>query len=224
MPRKKNKECDTQGVTISISKGKSKKITTQDKKEDVKQAKELSRNHLIPTNSYRENVYNKFFNLLSKFNESNLNKYCLDEIQKLSLNIERGIFNYAVSKSTSQEWDYMFKYYYTNKATCLYMNLQPDKYVKNPDLINRLFNKEFTEFELAFLNSEQLYPSRYKELLDTYIEKLVETPELDIQGIFKCGKCKTYKTSYYQMQTRSADEPMTTFVTCHNCNNKWRFC
>lgn len=25
-------------------------------------------------------------------------------------------------------------------------------------------------------------------------------------------------------QTRSADEPMTTFVTCTNCGNKWKFC
>jgi len=26
---------------------------------------------------------------------------------------------------------------------------------------------------------------------------------------FQCGKCKQRKVSYYQMQTRSADEPMT---------------
>lgn len=25
-----------------------------------------------------------------------------------------------------------------------------------------------------------------------------------------------------QLQTRSADEPMTTFVTCVACNNKWK--
>jgi DNA-directed RNA polymerase subunit M/transcription elongation factor TFIIS len=38
---------------------------------------------------------------------------------------------------------------------------------------------------------------------------------------FVCGKCKSRKCSYYQLQTRSADEPMTTFVTCTNCNNRW---
>lgn len=31
---------------------------------------------------------------------------------------------------------------------------------------------------------------------------------------FQCGRCKNRQTSYYQMQTRSADEPMTTFVIC----------
>ncbi|KAJ4797782.1 Transcription elongation factor TFIIS [Rhynchospora pubera] len=41
---------------------------------------------------------------------------------------------------------------------------------------------------------------------------------------FKCGRCGQRKTTYYQLQTRSADEPMTTFVTCVNCNNHWKFC
>eukprot|EP00184_Porphyridium_aerugineum_P008654 CAMPEP_0184693756 /NCGR_PEP_ID=MMETSP0313-20130426/1913_1 /TAXON_ID=2792 /ORGANISM="Porphyridium aerugineum, Strain SAG 1380-2" /LENGTH=250 /DNA_ID=CAMNT_0027151919 /DNA_START=12 /DNA_END=764 /DNA_ORIENTATION=+ len=39
---------------------------------------------------------------------------------------------------------------------------------------------------------------------------------------FRCGKCRQRKCTYYQLQTRSADEPMTTFVTCVNCGNRWR--
>lgn len=41
---------------------------------------------------------------------------------------------------------------------------------------------------------------------------------------FRCGRCGQRKCTYYQLQTRSADEPMTTFVTCVNCNNHWKFC
>ncbi|PKA61788.1 hypothetical protein AXF42_Ash008619 [Apostasia shenzhenica] len=41
---------------------------------------------------------------------------------------------------------------------------------------------------------------------------------------FRCGRCGQRKCTYYQMQTRSADEPMTTFVTCVNCNHHWKFC
>ncbi|KLO08154.1 transcription elongation factor [Schizopora paradoxa] len=40
---------------------------------------------------------------------------------------------------------------------------------------------------------------------------------------FQCSRCKNWKTRYYQAQTRSADEPMTTFVTCTVCNNRWKF-
>lgn len=41
---------------------------------------------------------------------------------------------------------------------------------------------------------------------------------------FRCGRCGKRKCTYYQLQTRSADEPMTTFVTCVNCDNHWKFC
>lgn len=32
------------------------------------------------------------------------------------------------------------------------------------------------------------------------------------EGAYTCGKCKKSKTTYYQQQTRSADEPMTTYL------------
>jgi transcription elongation factor S-II len=50
-----------------------------------------------------------------------------------------------------------------------------------------------------------------------------KTKDDDYEGQFKCGKCKSKKTDYYQMQTRSADEPMTTYVTCKACGNRWKF-
>jgi DNA-directed RNA polymerase subunit M/transcription elongation factor TFIIS len=39
---------------------------------------------------------------------------------------------------------------------------------------------------------------------------------------FRCKRCKSNECSYYEMQTRSADEPMTTFVSCLSCGNRWR--
>ena len=41
-------------------------------------------------------------------------------------------------------------------------------------------------------------------------------------GMFTCGRCKSDQTTYYQLQTRSADEPMTTFVSCLECGNRWK--
>ena len=41
-------------------------------------------------------------------------------------------------------------------------------------------------------------------------------------GIFKCFKCQSNKTHFYQMQTRGADEPMTNFVNCLNCGKRWK--
>lgn len=43
------------------------------------------------------------------------------------------------------------------------------------------------------------------------------------EGVLECFKCNGKKTLSYQKQTRSADEPMTTFVTCVGCKNKWKY-
>ena len=42
-------------------------------------------------------------------------------------------------------------------------------------------------------------------------------------NLFRCHKCKKRECTYYQLQTRSADEPMTTFVQCRNCDRRWKF-
>ena len=42
-------------------------------------------------------------------------------------------------------------------------------------------------------------------------------------GFYKCPRCKGMKTDFYLMQTRSADEPMTTFANCFDCGNSWKF-
>ncbi|MGA1354731.1 MAG: hypothetical protein ACO32I_08185 [Candidatus Limnocylindrus sp.] len=41
-------------------------------------------------------------------------------------------------------------------------------------------------------------------------------------SMIQCRGCRQYKVTYYEMQTRSADEPMTCFCTCHNCGKKWK--
>lgn len=70
------------------------------------------------------------------------------------------------------------------------------------------------------------------EDLKSEIKRLEEKNLFNAQGAkeeraitdrFTCGKCKQKKVSYYQMQTRSADEPLTTFCTCENCGNRWKF-
>lgn len=69
-----------------------------------------------------------------------------------------------------------------------------------------------------------MYPERYVDIIQKHKNEqdLISADHVPDDGPFKCGKCKKNKTTYYQLQTRSADEPMTNFVKCHNCGNQWK--
>lgn len=114
---------------------------------------------------------------------------------------------------------------YRNKLRTFTMNLRNKK---NPELRDRLLTKQIAAEKFVKMTPNEMAP----ESLKKEIEKLHKQNLFDAQGAtekravtdrFTCGKCKHKKVSYYQMQTRSADEPLTTFCTCENCNNRWKF-
>lgn len=193
--------------------------------------KQSELNKLIPNHPTRKRVYEKFNILITN---NNLYKFSIDEIIKMAINLERGIFNYTISiypnKRINETWNDYFNNIYINRAVKIYNNLNPDSSLKNTTLLNRLLSKEINEFEISSFNSEQLFPERWKELTDKYLtninDDLPEQIKLEDRpdGLFKCGKCKSYKTEYNEKQTRSADEPTTKFCYCHNCGNRWKFC
>ena len=203
---------------------------------------EYEYDNFIPKNESREKIYKKFFKLIKEHvsereqeqeqehvsereQEQKQEQLSDNDIQKMALNIERGIYNFTIDNSVNAEWDIMFKHNYINKAVKIYSNLNPKSYLKNAQLLDRLLKKEFTEFDLARFTPDKLYPERANEIYRIYKEQTVEEiipPEPTNDGAHYCGKCKTHRTTYYQMQTRSADEPMTTFVQCA-CGNRWKY-
>jgi len=71
-----------------------------------------------------------------------------------------------------------------------------------------------------------LNPKRWKEMIQTLIDKKKAMySKASTASIFLyCSSCKKKtRCDFYQLQTRSADEPMTTFVTCLECDRKWKF-
>lgn len=114
---------------------------------------------------------------------------------------------------------------YRNKLRTFTMNLRNKR---NPELRGRLLDGVITPTAFIKMTPNEMAP----ETLKQEIEKLNKQNLFDAQGAtekravtdrFTCGKCKHKKVSYYQMQTRSADEPLTTFCTCENCGNRWKF-
>ena len=75
------------------------------------------------------------------------------------------------------------------------------------------------------MTPQELFPEYWKELIDEKYRKeklLYMIREVPKTTKFKCRRCKSRKTTYYELQTRSADEPMTTFITCLNCGKRWK--
>lgn len=114
---------------------------------------------------------------------------------------------------------------YRNKLRTFTMNLRNKK---NPELRDGLLTNKIKPSNFIKMTPNEMAP----ESLKKEIEKLHKQNLFDAQGAtekravtdrFTCGKCKHKKVSYYQMQTRSADEPLTTFCTCENCGNRWKF-
>jgi DNA-directed RNA polymerase subunit M/transcription elongation factor TFIIS len=167
-------------------------------------------------------------------------------------NIEKMVYKWAKDETKSQgdqpAWEnWFFRWRYRNKAVNLFQELTRTKEEKVqvllevvngqvamrlkvwPQLMYRLVvQKEFQSAELPFMKPEELWPdgpwakSLYKLKAKELERETFAAKDEDYDGMFKCRKCKSKKTTYYQMQTRSADEPMTTYVTCKSCGLKWK--
>jgi DNA-directed RNA polymerase subunit M/transcription elongation factor TFIIS len=162
---------------------------------------------------FRENVVKKF----SKYINSNIT----------CKNIETAILNYTIlecrSKKIIAKWDnYVFVSIYKNKLKSIWNNLINDK----TSLIEKLNSRDIKAKELKDMTHQEMYPEHWKVLLEEKMKRDTNKYQVDKRGAtseFKCKKCKQRECTYYQLQTRSADEPMTTFVTCLNCGNNWKF-
>lgn len=115
---------------------------------------------------------------------------------------------------------------YKMKARELKFNFADDK---NKDLRGHVLTRGLSAEDVVKMSSKELANAEVKEER-TKLHKhfLREAAAGSVQQAttdqFKCGKCKKRQCTYYQMQTRSADEPLTTFVQCVACGNRWRFC
>ena len=165
--------------------------------------------------SYRRQTFIKKFSLF-------LN---LEETDPIVLNAEKGIFNHVIKlcKENDQELKWSNKYFIENYAKNARKILANVSYTTNSkDLINKILTGEIESYVLVKLSHYEMYPDMWNKFYEINMDKATIKQEEISDGMFRCNKCKSMKTTYYQMQTRSADEPMTTFVTCMNCNTKWK--
>ena len=163
------------------------------------------------------------------------NNYCI--LLKSKLNdekksrlIEQSIYNetirYSTENNIKKTWkNNIFKSLYLSKMRSIYTNLNKDSYLKNKNFINKITDNKIDPRKVANLSNYDIFPEVWEELLSKMAEKDKLKYELKPEAMtdmFKCRKCGSRSCSYYEFQTRSADEPMTQFITCLECNNNWK--
>jgi transcription elongation factor S-II len=168
-------------------------------------------------------MYYKRQYCINKF--SNIFNLVIDD--PIVLNLEKGIFNetikYCKEKSIELKWsDINFSKKYSQLARKVLANIT---YTPNASEVKqKILENVWSAETIAAKTHQELHPDYYAEIKLKIMTKYINmNPEQEHDGFFKCGKCKSKKTTYTQAQTRSADEPMTTFVTCLNCNHRWKF-
>jgi len=157
-----------------------------------------------------------------------LNKIIEDE--KYAVKLEKAIYNSAINeakeKNVIRKWENKyFTCLYINKLRSIIKNISKDYSTFNQVLFDKIKNKEIKAVKLASMRHQEMNPEVWRKLIDAKIKRDKNATTMNMASStdeFFCYKCKTRKCTYYQLQTRSADEPMTTFVTCLNCGNRWK--
>jgi transcription elongation factor S-II len=162
-------------------------------------------------------------NVLIKLKE-NFGTLINDENESFYINLEKGIYNYAIKEANSKKiikkWDNIyFAQLYIDRLRSIFMNL------KNPLFQELIKTDELTPQTIAFMTHQEMNPERWRVLINNkmirdaskYVTNIAASTDM-----YTCKKCKSKKCTYYELQTRSADEPATIFVTCLDCGKHWK--
>jgi DNA-directed RNA polymerase subunit M/transcription elongation factor TFIIS len=147
----------------------------------------------------------------------------------ICINLEKNILNHSMDRAREineePAWDnHKYSSIYKQKFLQIQHNLK-----NSPVLKGWILDKKIKTKDVIEMRPEDLWPDGpyaktmedriIKEMRKQYVEREARD---NLVGLFTCARCKSKKTTYYQLQTRSADEPMTTFVTCLNCDRNWK--
>jgi DNA-directed RNA polymerase subunit M/transcription elongation factor TFIIS len=178
----------------------------------------------------KENVPNEDVpirkHVLAKIQQNFQTKLTAEQILNLEMCIYNGALKEAFRRNVVRSWNYpLFVHIYKMRTRQVISNFDQTSYVKNTDLFKNFHNGNLGFDTISMMNSYDMFPSKWKESFE--LQQLREKSELEgnksmATDQFLCTRCWKRECTYYEMQTRSADEPMTIFITCINCKKHWR--
>jgi len=161
-------------------------------------------------------------------NPDNFRKNVVDKLESIfddkrkCINLEKGVFNYAIKEANSRKiikkWENpYFAQIYVDRLRSIYLNL------KKPELLTMIKNDEITPQVLAFMTHQEMDHEHWRVMIERKIKRDASKFTTNVQAstdMFTCRKCKSKRSSYIELQTRSADEPATIFITCLDCGKQ----
>jgi len=165
--------------------------------------------------TFRGNIINKLSNLLEvKSND-------------IATNIENAIYEYSTNECKSKNYvvNWNNKYFvdiYIDRLRSVSINIKHNEGIKKLLVKNKLTPRDY-----VFMSHQEINPERWKKLIQEKTirdENKYNNKQEASTDLFTCPRstCKSKRCTYYEMQTRSADEPMTIFVTCLDCGKNFK--
>ena len=141
-----------------------------------------------------------------------------------ALKMELSIFEYALVYCLNNNYDPKFlKPIYDDKIYNIITNLNPKNHIQNKTFKQNILNGKINPSDVAFMAPAQLHPEKWQYWIKKKEYKEWRENNIAYSTAYKCYKCGESKCKVTQAQTRSADEPMTTFISCMVCHNTFKF-
>jgi DNA-directed RNA polymerase subunit M/transcription elongation factor TFIIS len=179
--------------------------------------------------SINQEIYNEITDYINenqpkKIRDDNVAKFSNFLKKKKAKLIEQSIFDFSIIYVTnnllSKE---ITSNIYNDKIYEILNNLDNKSKIYNKNLLDNIKKKDSKFIKsIPFLQSYELYPDKWGKIIEKAQLKEYKKNNIAATDAYKCGKCGERKCKVTQMQTRSADEPMTVFVTCLVCGNTFK--
>lgn len=156
---------------------------------------------------------------------------CLDELQKIV--DSKGILNIDCGRLMEEIGVYALKYFEENFSLAAgaylqqivgtkYNNIKRMLEIDNEELFARLANDPTYYLRLPYLPAQDLCRKKWRKTVHSVEYKNMKKNTVRTSNAYQCNKCNGRRIYIYEKQTRSADEPMTTFFECQDCPNRWK--
>jgi len=138
-----------------------------------------------------------------------------------AVHVEEGAYEYAKQFCGNDQTQYCAVY--VDRCKDIIYNCEKKKtstVVHN--LIEEVKNENYNGYNLAFLRPEEFDPESWSKILkrkQTTEDKMNNLPTIKWKPCKNCG-CTQY--FFFQLQTRSADEPMTRYYDCKDCKRRYK--